>query len=425
MKINLILKEILEENSLTKSDEEIIEKSLKEFIQYIAKKTEKFKKKPEIFIGGSYAKKTMVKKNRCDLDIFLRFDKDQKNISEITENILKDIKNVLKVHGSRDYFRIKINDSLYIELVPVIKIKKPEESKNITDLSYSHVKYINGKIKTKKILDDIKIAKTFCNANKCYGAESYINGFSGYALELLVYHYKSFLKMIKELSKDNKDKIIIDIEKKYKIKKNILLDMNSSKIQSPIILIDPTYPQRNALAALSEGTFKRFKEACKEFIKRPSKSSFELKKIDLNKIKKDSIKNKNEFILIEISTNKQEGDIAGSKLLKFYNHLCLEIERFFNIKNKGFNYNEKKSARCFFVVSKKKELNFNGPSVKDIKNVDKFKKEHKKTIEKKGRLYAIEKINMNLKEFIKKWKIKNSRKIKEMSINDITIIDNI
>jgi len=53
----------------------------------------------------------------------------------------------------------------------------------------------------KKILDEIRIAKAFCYANNCYGAESYISGFSGYALELLVYHYKSFLKFIKSMVK--------------------------------------------------------------------------------------------------------------------------------------------------------------------------------------------------------------------------------
>jgi tRNA nucleotidyltransferase (CCA-adding enzyme) len=305
----------------------------------------------------------------------------------------------------------------------VVKISKPEEAKNITDLSYSHVRYINSKVKANT--DDIKIAKIFCHANNCYGAESYIKGFSGYALELLVYYYGGFLKMIKELSKERKDKIVIDIEKKYRTKKEVLLDMNSSKIQSPIILVDPTYPQRNALAALSNETFERFVKVCREFIKNPSKSFFEEKKVNLEKIREDALKKKNEFILLEVSTVKQEGDVAGTKLLKFYEHLCSEIGRFFEIRNKGFNYNGNKSARYFFVVKEKKEIIYPGPSAKDEKNAKKFRKEHKKVINKKNKLYSVEKMNFGVKEFIEKWKVKNSDKIKDMSIIGIRIIDNI
>lgn len=51
--------------------------------------------------------------------------------------------------------------------------------------------------------DEIKIAKAFCHATGCYGAESYIKGFSGYALELLIYHYKSFQSFVKAMTKVN------------------------------------------------------------------------------------------------------------------------------------------------------------------------------------------------------------------------------
>ena len=127
-------------------------------------------------------------------------------------------------------------------------------------------------------------------------------------------------------------------------------------MQSPIILIDPTYKQRNVLAALSKETFERFKKDCGKFLKNPSIKAFEIKKTDLEKINEDAKKKKFEFILIEIKTDKQPGDIAGSKLLKFYKHFNYEINKFFEIKNKGFNYNREKSARYFFVVKKKDEL---------------------------------------------------------------------
>jgi len=91
-------------------------------------------------------------------------------------------------------------------------------------------------------------------------------------------------------------------------------------------------------------------------LKTPSIKSFEIKKTDLEKIKQDAKKKKYEFVLIEAKTEKQEGDVAGSKLIKFYKHLNSEIEKFFEIKKKDFNYNGKKSARYFFVVKKRKRF---------------------------------------------------------------------
>jgi tRNA nucleotidyltransferase (CCA-adding enzyme) len=306
-------------------------------------------------------------------------------------------------------------------VVPVMTFKNPRDAKNFTDLSHSHVDYVKKKA-TKKILDEIRLAKAFCYANRCYGAESYINGFSGYSLELLIINYKSFLKFIKEISKIKEgQKLVIDIEKNYKNKNIIMMDINASKLQSPIILIDPTFKQRNAAAALSEETFEKLKYAARKFLKNPSRKSFEMEKTDLEKIKNDAKKNKNEFVLLEVTTEKQEGDVAGSKLIRFYKHLAEEISRFFYIQNKGFNYNGKKSARFFFVVKSKKEILLEGPMKEQKKNVEKFTKIHKNITVKNGKIFAKEKIDFTLHKFISRWKQKNAKKMREMSITELSV----
>jgi tRNA nucleotidyltransferase (CCA-adding enzyme) len=220
-----------------------------------------------------------------------------------------------------------------------------------------------------------------------------------------------------------KDKLIIDIEKLHKNKNTVLMDLNSSKLQSPVILIDPTYKQRNVLAALSYETFEKFKKACLDFIKKPSINSFEYKKIDLDKIKKTAMSSGCEFILIEASTDKQPGDIAGSKLLKFYKHLGEEIGKLFKIKNQDFNYNKDKAAKYFFVVNKKKEIILNGPKADDKENVLKFRKKHKTIFTKAKKIYAKEKIKFSLKQFIDYWKIKNKKKLEEMHVINLQVVD--
>ena len=421
-KIDLVLKEVLKNINPSKELLENFENSLKNFLIELKKRIKKAHLNVEVFVGGSFAKKTLIKKDFYDADVFLRFDKKYPNeeISKLTKKLLSGLKFSV-VHGSRDYFQVKVLNNFFIEVVPVMKVSKPEESKNITDLSYSHVKYVNKKIKSQKILDEIKIAKAFCQANNCYGAESYIGGFSGYGLELLIYNYKSFEKFLKEMLKF-KEKLIIDIEKQFKKKNDVMIDLNSSKLESPIVLVDPTYKYRNALAALSSETFKKFKDVAKKFLKTPDETYFEKQKIDLNKIKENALKNKNEFVLLEATTSKQERNVAGSKLVKFYRYLGGEFGKYFDIRNKGFNYNHKKSARYFFVAKPKKEIIFDGPFVNDKENVAKFRKEHKKVSVKGKRLFAKEKVKLNFVDFVKKWKIKNKKIVKEMYIQELKII---
>ena len=424
--INQILKEVL--NKINPSKEEIkhIENFLKSFISSFEKKLKAKKIYAQVFVGGSFAKKTLIKKRLYDIDVFVRFEKENKSdeISNLTDKILHEMKigKISRIHGSRDYFKISGDENFFIETVPVIKVKNPKEAENITDLSYFHVGYIKKRLKTEKMLEEVRLAKAFCHANKCYGAESYINGFSGYALELLICHYKSFLNFIKAATKI-KEREIIDIEKLYKNKREIEMNMNGSKMSSPIVLIDPTYKERNALAALSNETFRQFQEACRKFLKNPKLENFEEEKINFEKLKEDAKKRKWEFIFIKAETDKQEGDIAGSKLVKFYRHLAEEIEKYYEIKNKEFEYNDKKGAEYIFVVKSRKEIILNGPNAKDEKNVALFENRHKNTFVKKGKIYAREKINEKINDFIDEWKLKNSEKIREMGITRLEIVD--
>ncbi|MEK6880918.1 MAG: hypothetical protein AABY22_14960 [Nanoarchaeota archaeon] len=400
-----------------------INNNLKEVVLKIKNEIKKTKIKAEVFIGGSFAKGTIIKKDKYEIDLFLRFDKKyREKLSEITEQILKKIRlEYKKLHGSRDYFQINTENNILIEIIPVVKISRPKEAENITDLSYFHVNYVKKHL-NKKIIDEIKLAKTFTHAQNCYGAESYIKGFSGYALELLMVHYKSFEKFLHACMK-TKEKIFIFNKKDFKNKQEILLNLNQSKLESPIVLIDPTFKERNVLAALSQETFEKFKTAGKKFLKNPSEKFFEQVRKDFNKIIEKAKKNKKEFIRVKIETDKQEGDVAGSKLLKFYNFLLKETEKYFKIKSCDFIYNEDKTAEFYIVIEKNKDILIRGPPLKLEKHVLDFRKKHKNAIVKKGILYSKEKNSKSLKEFLKNWRSKNERKLEEMYIKDFIILN--
>ena len=416
-KHDLVLEKVLEKIEISNEKKEFLNKVSSKFILKLNKRIKKLKLDVEPFIGGSFAKKTLIEKQNQDIDLFLRFEKKYKDPSKLTKKILKGF-GAKKIHGSRDYFQLKINNSLKIEIVPVRKIRKVNEAENITDLSYFHVKYTNKKIKSKKILNEIKLAKSFCRANKTYGAESYINGFSGYTLELLIYHYKSFVKMLQELAKA-KDKIIIDIEKQYKNKKEIMYNLNGAKLDSPIVLIDPTYKTRNVAAAISNITFEKFQKSAKEFLKNPKEDFFKIKKFSIKDFTKDYPSQK--VLIFKTQTKKQEGDIAATKLLKFFNHFKKEISRYFKIENSHFEYLKDKKSLNVLILEPKKKIILSGPLEGDKGNIEKFKSKHKNIFLKEGKYHTEKILSLTPKEFLKIFKKKEKRKIKEMSINKINL----
>lgn len=409
----------------------------RDFVNFLEKQINRNKIKAKIVIGGSLAKNTIIKKHKYDIDIFVRFDKKYKDkeLSGLLEKILKKTKEfsknkivkIKRVHGSRDYFRLevvlkapqsKIIKNFAFEIVPVVAIKKPEEARNVTDLSFFHINYIKNQIKKKPSLaEEIMLAKTFCYAQHCYGAESYIRGFSGYALELLICYYKSFFNFISKIIESKTDeRIVIDMVGFYKNKKDVLLNLNEAKLQSPIVFVDPTYKLRNAIASLSRQTFEKFKNSCRRFLQAPNQKFFEKCEVDVGTLKKKAKKSKATLIILYVKTNKQEGSVAGAKLLKFFNFLERKLQKYFIINKKIFQYNDKKTGKYYFILKSKKKILVAGPPITSVENLARFKKKHKKAFIKKGRAYAYEKPISNINKFLEKFKKENKKVMAAMGI---------
>tara|TARA_Y100000034_G_C6909629_1_gene423599 strand:+ start:1656 stop:2918 length:1263 start_codon:yes stop_codon:yes gene_type:complete len=401
-----------------------IKKQTKEVVAALGKGIKKNKIKAEVFVGGSFAKGTLAKSDEYDIDIFIRFDRKYEDLSYYLEQVvkksLKDYKHE-KVHGSRNYFKLWKEKKITFEVIPVLKIKKPEEGKNVTDLSYFHVNYVKRGLNKDKIRE-LQWAKRFFKARGVYGAESYIQGFSGYSLECLIIHYKTFEKLLKALVAVKKgERLIIDQEKRYKKKNEILLELNDSKTHSPIILVDPTWKERNALAALSRESFERFQPVVLKFLKNPSKKDFEVEKISKEKLKKQAKTKKAEFLQIEIKTNRQEGDIAGTKLKKFANFLEREIGKYYLVLRSEFEYDLEKAGKSYLIVKNKKDIVRPGPPIKMKEATKAFKKANKKTFVKAGKLYTKIKMPGKAKVFVNSWKKDNKKVVKDMGIVSLDI----
>tara|TARA_Y100000031_G_scaffold89609_1_gene98591 strand:+ start:2436 stop:3668 length:1233 start_codon:yes stop_codon:yes gene_type:complete len=378
------MKKMLQKLKSELRPEKIIE--VDEIVKKINQLLTKNKVKAECVKGGSIAKGTSLK-NDYDIDLFVRFDykyKD-KEISDILEPILKQNFDVERVHGSRDYFQI--HNEFLIEIVPVIKINDYKKALNVTDMSPLHVNYIKKKLR-KEQMDEIRLAKQFCKAAKVYGAESYIKGFSGHILDLLIIHYDSFENLIKEAVEWN-PKVIIDIEKQLE---NPMKELDKAKTHSPLIIVDPIQPCRNAAAALSNEKFNRFIDTCKKFLMNPNREFFKVKKLNKEKIKNKKLSNE-ELFFFEAESLEGKKDVVGAKIMKVYEYLKRKIKKHeFKIMKTDWEFSDK--GIIYFIIKKEKLSNteiISGPPLKEKEGVKRFKQKHKKAFIKKNRIFAEEK----------------------------------
>ena len=372
---------ILNKIKPSNKEEDRIKKIVDNFIVNLNKNI-----KEEIIIGGSFAKETWLKNNH-DIDLFVLFN-DDKNCSEKLETaIKKTFKKYQRIHGSRDYFSLKYKN-LNFEIVPVYKIEKAEEARNITDVSPLHINYVKENT-TQKQKDEIKITKYFLKINKCYGAETYIGGFSGYMAELLIIKYGSFENLIKNV-------------KKWKYGHQIDIGENGifkSEQKFPLIFIDPVQLNRNAAAGLKKEKFETFIDLCKKYNKKNMGKFFKQKKINLKKYD----------IILKIKPENGIKDIVGTKILKKYEYIKNKLNEYeFIVTESTWIWEERKKAILYYKIKNKKlskTYKHYGPPVNMKENAKKFIKKYKleKIGTEKGKLYIIlNRKYKDYKEFVKK-----------------------
>ncbi len=376
-----------------------------EFLHQLNSKLKKTK--ATAILGGSGAKDTWLAGNH-DIDIFVCFDyqKYADKTSELS-HILKPFiakafagKRITRRHGSRDYFQINYRGCTF-EIIPILKIKKAAQAKNITDVSPLHARWVSKK--AKKLKDEIRLAKQFLRAQSLYGAESYIAGFSGYALEILIAYYGSLEKLLKA-SQAWKVKEVVDVENHYP-KKDALFQLNKSKTQSPLIVIDPVDKNRNASAALSLEKFLKLKEVAKKYLAQPLPACFEAEMVSLPTLHKEAENRKLNLVYITVQPLPGKEDVVGMKLVKVFEFLRNKLKPFSVVKS-GWRWDKKdtmkekdkrkgngrkKEALFYFLLAKRelpKVAVRTGPPLTLQEHVAGFKKRYKDTFVENDRVMA-------------------------------------
>jgi tRNA nucleotidyltransferase (CCA-adding enzyme) len=213
---------------------------------------------------------------------------------------------------------------------------------------------------------------------------------------LLVSYYKSFDKLVEKAIKWKIGHVINPSGREF--------DLNPEKM-SPLILVDPVQPNRNAAAALSLKCFERFVAACRLYSKKKDEDFFKIKKIKLDDLEGWGL-------VITGEPIKGKRDIVGTRLLKVYELFLSELKgEGYVVSNSGWEWNEK--VYYWFNIKNPELSPFKerqGPPVEKVENATHFRTKHakRKIIERDGRLYVVLPRQITkLRDYVK-WLIKNT-----------------
>ncbi|MBI2662135.1 CCA tRNA nucleotidyltransferase [Candidatus Woesearchaeota archaeon] len=382
------MKEILSKISPTKQERTSFKNTISEFLKTLNSHLQD----AAAILGGSGAKDTWLSHN-TDIDIFVQYNYQKYSLQsdQLSQHLHQTLKKsfprlkITRLHGSRDYFQL-IYKKFNVEIIPILKISQAEQALNITDISPLHSQWVNAH--AKKIKNDIRLAKQFCKAARVYGAESYINGFSGYILEILVAYYGSFEKLLKASLKW-KPKEVIDPSHFYP-QKDALFQLNQSKQQSPIIIIDPVDKSRNAAAALSKEKLTNFQRQGWEYLKQPHANFFLEKELSVKEFQAQAKKQSAFLLSLKLTSPSGKEDIVGVKILKCREFLKEKLAPFQILKSE-WEWNKKNLAQFYFILKITELPSFTirqGPPLAMTKFVNEFKKKNKDFFIKDNKMYA-------------------------------------
>ncbi len=347
----------------------------------------------KIQLGGSVAKGTNLAGDH-DIDVFIRFPSgtDTETLSDLLAPAIQAaFPDAQRVHGSRDYFHILLPEGT-LEIVPVLEVSTWSEASNVTDMSPLHVAYVRDHIvKRPWLAGEIRLTKQFLKSAKAYGAESYIGGFSGHVVDLLIISYGSFRALIEAASTQWNRKVVLDPEGQLI---DPLGELNASKTQAPLVIVDPVQQDRNSAAALTREKFDAMRERASAYLEtdEDEQAAFFLVK-PLNEkafIAEHPGKRVLRAILTPLPGKK---DVVGSKCAKALAHCERAFEAHgFAIYARAWEFTTKKAIALYAaepgLLSESTHLP--GPPVHMTDAIARFAAEHETTITSEGRVHAIE-----------------------------------
>jgi len=306
---------VLEQVTPKKGERAKIEALAKELEKKVVSASKKLGVETEVRVEGSVAKDTWLS-GEADVDVFMRVSTKipRKSLGEICLKIARKA-----TEGSEQIERFAehpyleaIVDGVRVNIVPCYNIKR-REWLSATDRTPHQTDYAKKHL-NEQMRSEARLLKKFMKGINVYGAEIKIGGFSGYLCELLILHYKSFIKTLKTFAQ-HKQRIIIDIENYYKKRENELQIL----FKEPLVIVDPVDRGRNVASAVRPQKLYTFIAAARAFLKNPNPKFFyphETTALTLKELKQKLEKRGSTIIFLTFGKVDAVPDVLWGQLYK-------------------------------------------------------------------------------------------------------------
>ncbi|ELY47690.1 CCA tRNA nucleotidyltransferase [Natronorubrum sulfidifaciens] len=212
---------------------------------------------------GSTARDTWISGDR-DIDIFVRFPPtvDREDLEryglEVGHETLPEGH---EEYAEHPYVKGTV-DGFDIDVVPCFRLESATEIRSAVDRTPFHTQYLEQRLDD-DLAADVRLTKQFLKGIGAYGSDLRTRGFSGYLTELLVCEYGGFQPLL-EAAADWQPPVELDPEEHAR-----------ATFDDPLVVIDPTDPERNVAAVCSAENVARFQHYARRFLDAPQVDLFD------------------------------------------------------------------------------------------------------------------------------------------------------
>ncbi|MEY7850370.1 CCA tRNA nucleotidyltransferase [Natrarchaeobius sp. A-rgal3] len=217
----------------------------------------------DVLQAGSSARGTWISGDR-DIDVFVRFppELDRETLEtyglEVGHETLPDGH---EEYAEHPYVKGKL-EGFDVDVVPCFRLESATEIRSAVDRTPFHTQYLREQLDD-ELAADVRVTKGFLKGIGVYGSDLRTRGFSGYLTELLVCEYGGFRPFLEAVC-DWHPPVSLDPE-----------GHGQARFTDPLVVIDPTDPERNVAAVCSAENVARLQHYARAFLEEPDLELFE------------------------------------------------------------------------------------------------------------------------------------------------------
>ncbi len=213
---------------------------------------------------GSTARGTWLSGDR-DIDIFVRFPNgtDREKLTDGGLSVGRAVLDDGKANYAEHPYIAGTYDEFDVDIVPCVAVEDASLAETAVDRTPFHNEYVGDRL-DEELTIDVRIAKHLLTNIDAYGSNLRTCGFGGYLLELLILEHDGIRPLLEE---------IVDWQPpvQYDLK-----DHAASSFDDPLVVIDPTDPNRNVAAVTAASQLARVQHYARAFLDEPASDTFTL-----------------------------------------------------------------------------------------------------------------------------------------------------